>query len=162
MSILPIVKILSLLLVHSFFLLLLVALYLVTGGTFSFYWFQSFYYLFALCILLIGFSWITSSISLFIKDVSNVIGICLQFLFWLSPIFWDFDTMEAGRKMRWIMKLNPLNYIMCGYRDSFLAHQAFWSHRLFETIYFWSFTLIVLLLGVFTYKKLRPHFGDVL
>jgi len=159
MSILPIVSILTSLYLHAIFLLIFFILMGITGIGFTLYWFQSIYYLFATAILLLGFAWITASLSLFIKDVSNIIGILLQIGFWISPIFWSLDTFPP--KYRLLLELNPLSYVMEGYRKSFIYGQPFWNDwRGF--IYYWSFTLIILLVGMVTYKKLRPHFGDVI
>lgn len=159
MSLLPVVNILTGLYIHAIFLVILVGMLLVSGIPFTLYWFQSIYYLFATAVLLLGIAWISASLSLFVKDVGNVIGVILQIGFWVSPIFWSLDTFPKG--YRFLLELNPLSYVMEGYRKSFLYGQPFWND-LHGLVYFWSFTLVVLLLGVYTYKKLRPHFGDVI
>jgi lipopolysaccharide transport system permease protein/teichoic acid transport system permease protein len=107
----------------------------------------------------LGFAWIAASLSLFIKDVGNVIGVIIQIGFWVSPIFWSLDTFP--KNYRFILEMNPFTYLIEGYRKSFLDGQPFWNDPK-GFIYFWSFTLVVLLVGVITYKKLRPHFGDVI
>lgn len=159
MSVLPIVNILTGLYIHAIFLGILVLMLLFSGVPFTFYWFQSIYYLFATAALLLGLAWIAASLSLFIKDVGNIIGIILQIGFWISPIFWSLDTFPKG--YRFLLELNPVSYLMEGYRKSFLYSQPFWND-LKGFAYFWIFTSVVLLVGVFTYKKLRPHFGDVI
>lgn len=158
MSLLPVVNILTGLYIHGIFLAILVAILLLSGIPFTLYWFQAGYYLLATAILLLGVAWIAASLSLFIKDVTNIIGIIIQIGFWTSPIFWSLNTFPAN--FRVLLQLNPLSYVMEGYRKSFLYAQPFWSDPI-GFAYFWSFTLIVLLIGVVTYKTLRPHFGDV-
>ena len=159
MSILPVVSILSLLFVHAVFLFLLVGVFLLSGVHFSFYWFQFLYYLFALCVLILGVSWITASVNLFIKDTKNVISVMLQIGFWVSPIFWEIKSYPE--RYRPLIKLNPLYYIMTGYRNSFLYHRPFWLDER-GTASFWIITLAVLGIGLFVYRKLRPYFGDVI
>jgi ABC-type polysaccharide/polyol phosphate export permease len=61
----------------------------------------------------------------------------------------------------WIIKLNPVVYIIDGYRNSMIYHVWFW-HDLGSSIYFWLITGIIFVLGGLTFKKLRPHFADVL
>ncbi|WP_346295511.1 ABC transporter permease [Rhodopseudomonas sp. P1] len=158
MSLLPVVNILTGLYIHGIFLVILVAILLLSGIPFTLYWFQAGYYLLATAILLLGVAWIAASLSLFIKDVTNIIGIIIQIGFWTSPIFWSLNTFPAN--FRVLLQLNPLSYVMEGYRKSFLYAQPFWNDPI-GFAYFWSFTLIVLLIGVVTYKTLRPHFGDV-
>lgn len=159
MSILPVVGIISTFFNHLIFVIILFAIYMVSGIPLSLYWFQALYYIFAASMLIVGLSWITSSLSLFFKDVSNVIAILLQLGFWLSPIFWDIDSFPVKYKI--FVKLNPLYYVMAGYRNSFLNDIPFWSDT-YSMVYFWLFTGVVWTTGAFTYKRLRPHFGEVI
>lgn len=159
MAVLPIVNILTSLYLHIIFLILLVIVLLLSGISFSIFWFQSIYYLFATSILLLGLAWISASISPFVKDVGNIIGVILQIGFWISPIFWSLETLP--KSYRFLAELNPVSYLLEGYRKSFLYGQPFWNDPIGFS-YFWSFTLVILAIGVYTYKKLRPHFGDVL
>jgi ABC-type polysaccharide/polyol phosphate export permease len=125
----------------------------------SFCAFQLIYYLVALFLLLLGLGWITSSTSLFVQDVSNVVSIIAQFGFWFTPIIWNIDRIPV--KYQWIIKLNPMCYIVNGYRDSLIYKIPFWS-KPYETLYFWFFTVTVLLIGVVVFRRLKPHFGEVI
>lgn len=158
-SILPVVSILSSFYVHLIFVGILLMLFFISHVPCTIFWFQAPYYLFATSILLLGLAWITASISLFIKDIENVVGVVLQIGFWISPIFWDLKTYPS--KYRFLLELNPLTYVLEGYRKSFLYGEPFWRD-LRGFLFFWSFTIIVLGIGMVTYKKLRPHFGDVI
>lgn len=158
MSILPIVTILSNFYVHLIFLGLLIVILFLSNVPFSLFWFQSIYYLFATFVLLIGLAWLTASINLFVKDIKNVLSVTMQIGYWVSPIFWDIESYPE--KYQYLMKLNPFYYIIYGYRQSFLNQKFFWDD-MNSMIYYWSFTFIVLSMGLFTYKKLRPQFGDV-
>lgn len=159
MALLPIVNLLSCLYLHIIFLGILVVILLFSGIPLTLYWFQSLYYLFATSMLLLGVGWITASLSLFIKDIGNIIGVALQIGFWISPIFWSPDTFPE--EYRFLLQLNPVSYVMEGYRKSFLYGQPMWND-MSGFFYYWSITLCILALGYFTYKKLRPHFGDVI
>lgn len=159
MSILPVVSLLSMIFLHFIFLAILFVVFALHGVSFSIYWFQAAYYLFALCCLLLGLSWTLGSIGLFIQDVKNMTGIILQIGFWISPIFWDIETYpEAYRPY---IRLNPLVYIMEGYRNSFLFQRSLFEHWE-AALYFWSVTFVMLVIGFYSYKKLRPSFGDVI
>ena len=159
MAVLPVVNILTGLYIHAIFIAILVVTLLVNDVPFTLYWFQAIYYLFATTALLLGLAWIAASLSLFVKDVGNIVGVIVQIGFWISPIFWSLDSFPKG--YRFLLELNPITYVMEGYRKSFLYGQAFWNDPK-GFVYFWSFTLVILIIGVFTYKKLRPHFGDVI
>ena len=158
-SVLPVVNILTAMYIHAIFIAILAVMLLVSGIPFTLYWFQSIYYLFAAAVFLLGLTWIAASISLFVKDVGNVIGVVLQIGFWISPIFWSLNTFP--KNYRFLLELNPASYLLEGYRKSFIYAQPFWGDAK-GFVYFWTVTLVILLIGVFTYKKLRPHFGDVI
>jgi len=159
LSILPIVKILSALVPHLFFILIAILIAWFHGFAPSIYTLQIFYYLFAMVALLLGFGWMTSSTSIFVKDVSKVVSIVVQFGFWLTPIFWNISMIP--QKYQWIVKLNPVFYIISGYRDSLVSKIPFWSHP-FGSLYYWVFTALVLFCGIAIFVKLRPHFAEVI
>ena len=159
MSVLPVVNIITGLYIHAIFIAILVGMLLVSGVRFTLYWFQAVYYLFAAAVFLLGLAWIAASVSLFVKDVSNVISVALQIGFWISPIFWSPSTFP--KEYRLVLELNPASYLIEGYRKSFLYAQPFWSD-VNGFVYFWTVTFVILLMGVYTYRRLRPHFGDVI
>ncbi|HPZ07224.1 MAG TPA: ABC transporter permease [Candidatus Eremiobacteraeota bacterium] len=158
-SLLPIIRILSALFIHLFFILIIFIMFLIYGYIPAIYNLQVLYYLFATIILVTGLSWIASSMVIFIRDLTQVIGVILQFLFWLTPIMWSLKMIP--KRLFWIFKLNPLYYIIEGYRDSFIYNIWFWEHMKLS-LYFWSFTIFIFLSGALIFRKLRPHFADVL
>ncbi len=158
-SILPLVKILSALGVHLILLGLLVVAFILSGYRPSFYWLQLPYYLLCSLFLLLGLSWLTSSIRVFVPDMAEIIGVVVQFGFWLTPIFWSFNLIPE--KYHWLIKFNPMVYIVQGYRDTFIHQRWFWEKPQ-DTLQFICIAALLLGLGVLVFKRLRPHFGDVL
>lgn len=158
-SILPIIKILSALMVHFFFIGVLVVMFWVYGYPPKLYNLQVIYYLFATICLVVGFSWLTSSLIIFLKDVGQIIAMMMQFGFWVTPIFWSLNMVPES--YRWLLVLNPAYYIVEGYRDSFIYGQWFWQQPGL-TLYFWVVTSIIFVIGALAFKKLRVHFADVL
>ncbi len=157
-SILPLVKILSEYLLHGIVVIVMIVILLLNRVYPSFYWFQFFYYSFATGMLLLGLSWFSSAVNLFFPDINNIITIFLRFFFYLTPIFWQIEMFPE--KFHWVLKLNPMYYIVAGYRDSFLFHRGFWCEPML-TLYFWGVTLISLAIGIAVFSKLKPHFADV-
>ena len=158
-SILPIIKILSALFVHLFFIGILTLIFLGYGHIPTIYYLQVFYYLFAMLVLVLGLSWITSSLIIFFRDVGQIVAMFLQFGFWLTPIFWSVELIPE--KYHTIIKLNPFYYIIDGYRNSFIYETWFWEQGIL-TIYFWIITSLIFILGAVLFRRLRPHFADVL
>lgn len=161
-SVLPIVKIISAFYVHIFFAFLLVVLSAIFGYMPHIYMLQAVYYTGAATVLVLGLSYITASTVVFFRDLSQIISILLQFGMWLTPIMWNMGTMGIENELvQRMFKLNPMYYIVNGYRDSFINKVWFWEHQGW-TIYFWMVTLGVCALGTLTFKKLEKHFADVL
>lgn len=158
-AILPIVKTISSLYVHLFFLLFIFILLIFYNYPLSVYNLQVFYYLFLNIMLILGLSWLFSAFSVFFKDTLQVINLILQIGFWATPIFWSTEFLP--KNYLFIAKLNPMFYIVQGYRDSFIYHNWFWERPL-STIYFLALTIIIFITGAIVFRKLRPHFADVL
>ncbi len=158
-ELLPTVKIVSALFVHVFFLIVIFVVYAAYGYFPSLYNLQLVYYLFCSIILTLGLSFLTSSIVLFFKDLNQIIAIVLQIGFWFTPIGWPV-TMLSGFWAT-LFKMNPMFYIVQGFRDSFVDHILFYE-RPYATLYFWVLCLAILTLGIVAFRKLKPHFSDVL
>ena len=93
-------------------------------------------------------------------SVPEIVAIALQIGMWATPIMWSFTRVE-GHKIAVLFKLNPLYYIVTGYRESLFDHRFFWQDT-GMTIYFWAVTLLLFAFGTFVFKRLKPHFADVL
>lgn len=158
-KILPTTKLLSNLYTHLFFIAVTFILTSLYGYTPTLYSLQIIYYLFALIVFISGITWITASLQPFFTDLTQLIGVVLQVLMWGTPILWNVEMLSPT--LQTIFKLNPLYYIVIGYRNSFYGEVWFWETPTL-TIYFWVFTLVLLLIGSHIYNKLRPHFSDVL
>ena len=158
-QILPVIKLISSLVTHMVFIIILVVLLLIQGIPITIYSFQFIYYLFCFSMLALGISWLVSSLNVFIRDVGQIVALLLQIGFWVSAIFWDINMFSEKIQM-WLM-LNPFIYVVQGYRDSFISGIGFW-HQGAYNLYFWGVTLITLLGGAFVFRKLRPQFADVL
>lgn len=158
-STLPIIKILTALFVHLFFILVIFVFFGVYNISLSLHCFQVFYYLFSIIVLLLGLSWLTSALVVFLKDVGPIVATVLQFGFWMTPIFWSIEMIP--KNFHTIIKLNPVFYVIEGYRDAFIHHVWFWERTLYSC-YFWGITGIIFVTGALVFTRLRPHFADVL
>lgn len=158
-SILPMVKAISALFVHVFFVAVAMVIAALYGIFPSVYTLQIFYYFIALFIFSLAIIYGTSAIVIFFRDLSQIISIILQVGIWTVPIMWNISIVNE--KYRWIFHINPMYYIVDGYRNSIYNHVWFWSD-LRDTVYFWGVTLVLFALGSWIFKRLKPHFADVL
>lgn len=161
--ILPAVKITAALFVHLFFVLFTLFLYIVYRRFPGLYALQLVYYSACVCVLVLALSYTTCAVAVFFRDLTHMITILLQVGVWLTPIMWDFQDMglASGSLAARILKLNPMYYIVAGYRDSLVDGKWFWERPLL-TLYFWGATLLLLLLGTRLFNRLKVHFADVL
>ena len=158
-SILPLVEIGSALIIHLALVGFLVFAFLLYGYMPTIYWLQLPFYILCSIVLLLGLSWLTSAIRVFVKDIGNFIGVLMQIGFWATPIFWSMDMIP--QKHQWILKINPAFYIVDGYRNTFINGAWFWQDSNLA-LYYFGLTFVCLALGALVFKRLRPHFGDVL
>ena len=162
-SVLPVVKIISALFVHAFFVVFSLVLCSLYGYTPSLATLQIFYYSLCTFMFTLGLVYATSAIVVFFRDLTQIISIFLQVGVWLTPIMWIVENtpLQGHPIIMKILKLNPMYYIVSGYRDTFLMKTWFWEHAGW-TIYFWVFTILCFVFGGWVFKRLRIHFADVL
>lgn len=158
-SILPIIKIIAATFIHVFFLGVLLVVAALYGYYPTVYTIQLAYYSFCLFMFVLALCYTTCSIVVFFKDLTQIIGILLQIGIWASPILWNIDA--APKEWVMILKLNPLVYIVNGYRSA-IYERSWFFEDFFSTMYFWIVTVVLFGIGVAVFKRLKVHFADVL
>lgn len=159
-EILPVVKVMSSIFVHLFFVSFMIIMCWIYGYAPDLYSFQLIYYIFCTFILVLGLSYITSAVVGFFKDLIQIINIGLQVGMWVTPIMWD-STTVLSPGLQVIFKLNPMYYIVDGFRDAMLGKVWFWDKPIW-TCYFWTLVVLIFGIGILIFRKLRVHFADVL
>lgn len=152
-------KIISALFVHLVFIGFLFFVTSIYGFYPTKYTVQLIYYSFCTFCLSLVLSYATCAIVIFFRDLGQIINILLQVGMWLTPIMWSYTIMPE--KYQWVLKINPMYYIVEGYRDT-VINKVWFFEKSFETIYFWIVMLLLFGLGTTIFKKLKPHFADVL
>ncbi len=158
-SILPLIKVIAAGFTHLFFAGVLLVIAACYGYLPTLYTIQVLYYTLCLFVLVLGICFMTSAVVVFFKDLQQIIGIGLQLGMWATPILWDMNMLSPT--MQKVMGINPLVYVVEGYRNSVYGNQWFFEN-VGGTIYFWSVTVLLFVLGGFVFKRLKPHFADVL
>lgn len=163
-NILPIVKIISSLFVHVFFMALLVGAYVLMGYFPGIIAIQLLYYTICMIALLLSITYFTSAISVFFKDTVQIISVFMQVGTWMTPILWNMDApdmLDSLGKFVYILKLNPMYYVVSGCRATLIDKSMFYERPML-TLYFWLFVLVMSLISRFVYRRLKPHFSDSL
>lgn len=158
-SVLPIIKIIAATFIHVFFVLVMLVIATIYGYYPTIYMIQLIYYSLCLFIFVLGLCYSTCAIMVFFKDIGQIISILLQIGMWATPILWDVNTLSPTVQM--IVKINPLVYIVNGYRTAIFEKTWFWED-FYSTMYFWIVTVVVFGVGALVFKRLKVHFSDVL
>lgn len=158
-SILPIIKVIAATFIHVFFVFLLLLVACCYGYYPTVYTLQIVYYSACLFIFVLALSYTICALVVFFKDLAQIISIALQIGMWATPIMWNIDDYKNS----WVVlfKLNPLVYIVNGYRSAIYERAWFWED-FYSTMYFWIVTVVLFGLGALVFKRLKVHFADVL
>ena len=108
-------------------------------------------------ILLIGISLLVSSITVYIRELQHFIGILLQLLFYATPIVYGLDIIPES--FRWILKINPMSYIIDGYRSIFY-YQRMPDFAGLGIVF--AISLILCIIGYLVFNKLQKRFAEEL
>lgn len=156
-SILPSIKIIG----NSFSfiaMLVITILILLVNGVFSgIYLVQLFYYLACLYVLLFGLSLLFSTLTTIIRDFQNIIQAAVRMSVYFLPVLWNVNNLPTYLVN--ILKLNPFFYIIEGFRASLLGGSWFYQD-LSYAMYFWSVSLLILLVGSKVHVKFRDQLVD--
>lgn len=158
-SILPIIKIIAATFIHGFFVLVLLVIASFYGYYPTVYTIQIFYYSACMFVFVLALCYTTCAIVVFFRDLSQIINIMLQIGMWATPILWDINKINSDWAVA--LKINPLVYIVNGYRSAVYERQWFFED-FYSTMYFWIVTVVLFGVGALVFKRLKVHFADVL
>jgi teichoic acid transport system permease protein len=158
-SILPSVTIVSNSFTFFVMLIVLIIILFINGITPNIYFIQLIYYLFCLFIFLFSFTLLFSTFSTIVRDFQSLLQTSMKMVFFLTPILWDTSKLPDFAEN--ILKLNPIYYLINGFRNTFLFKTWFFED-LASTLYFWTVTLIILFIGAKIHLKFRKRFVDYL
>lgn len=137
---------------------------LLASGVYpSLHWIQYIYYLICMIVFMFSFSLFNSTISVLVRDYQFLLQAVTRLLFFLLPIFWNISE-QLGKNhpnLLPVLKLNPIFYLIEGFRNSFLDGKWFFQDMKY-TLYFWLFTFLLLLVGSILHMKFRDKFVDFL
>ena len=105
--------------------------------------------------LLIGISFIVSSVTVYFRDLQHFISIILQLLFYATPIVYAPDSIPAN--FQWILQYNPMTYIINGYRDIFYYQQIPDFVSLLMVL---VGSIILCVIGYLIFNKLQKRFAE--
>ncbi len=66
----------------------------------------------------LGLVFILSAVEIYMRDIEHIVNFFISMLFYITPILYTPETFPDG--FSWILKINPLAYLMVSYREIFL------------------------------------------
>src|SRR5690606_35267061 len=113
--------------------------------------------------LILAISLITSTLSTIIRDVHMLLNSVLRMLLYVSGILWPLSLLEQYPPIiMTLVKMNPLYYLIEGYRAALFGTEWYFIENWEYTIYFWVVVSVLFLFGSTLHVKFRRHFIDYL
>jgi lipopolysaccharide transport system permease protein len=110
-----------------------------------------------LAMLILGISWLFSSLGVYIRDISHVVGLVITLLLFLSPIFYPISALPPIFQQ--LMLLNPLSFVIEQSRNVLI-----WGKfpPLSFLIIYWVSCMLLMWASFAWFQKTRKGFADVL
>ena len=156
-EIVPVSIFLSSLLNHLLALGLVLLVVGVYVGHFSMWMFSLPIYMVLIGLFAVGIGWIVSSLQVYLRDTAQVLSVVMTLWFWITPIFIDEQTFP--QPMRFLLRLNPLAFVVRAYRDRLLSYRY---PSLTELAILTAYAVSVFLIGGLFFRHLKRGFADVL
>ena len=107
--------------------------------------------------IVLAISIIISSICVYLRDLQHFIGVALQLLFYAAPVVYAPSTIPEN--FQWILKYNPMTYIINAYRD------IFYNQTMIEIkpiMIVFILAIMVCIIGYTIFGKLQKGFAEQL
>lgn len=159
-SIIPSFVSISKLAVNMILLAIVIVIFALMGYPPTIYYLQLPFYIIMSFIFWTLWAQLASMLAAISQDFANLVKSFITPIFWLSGILWRTETV----KTEWIqtfLNLNPVSYITRGFRDSMIYNRWFFEAPK-KLLYFVCWLLILWVLSLLSYKKLRKDIPDVL
>lgn len=108
-------------------------------------------------LITLALTFILSALTVFVRDVDHFVSVILTLGFYGTPIVYQADMLP--HKFQWILKINPMAQLIEAYRSILYYHEL----PDFMMIGIWgALSIILLIIGYFTFKKLEKSFVEEL
>lgn len=105
----------------------------------------------------IGVAFIVSSLTVYFRDLLHILGILMQLLFYATPIVYAINAVPS--QLQWIVRINPMSYLIDGYRNIFYNKTAPDFQGLLIAL---AMGIALTIIGFLIFKKLEKRFAEEL
>lgn len=146
--------------IHLCLLVIVVAIFVLSGYLPDIYFLQLPIYMVLMLFFFICWSLFASMLSSISHDFLNLVKSITTAIFWMSGILWDINNIN-NKVVHDILLFNPVTFFATGYRNVFIYKTWIWEKPQ-DLISFGIVMLVMFLLAIWTYKKLLKEIPDVL
>ena len=108
-------------------------------------------------LLALSMAMLSSSITVYLRDVEYILGIVTMAWQFLTPVMYSVD--QVPEQLMWVFNLNPMTPVIVAYRDILYYGKI---PNLGTLVHATVFGIIVLIIGVVVFGKLKRHFAEAL
>lgn len=108
-------------------------------------------------ILALGITMLSSALTVYFRDLEYILGIISMAWMYLTPIMYSQESVPD--KIKPIFNLNPISPVIMAYRDILYYKQVPDMSTLLQAV---LMGIIVLVIGCFSFSKLKRHFAEEL
>jgi lipopolysaccharide transport system permease protein len=113
-------------------------------------------------VLLCGLAWVCGAAAVYLRDIPNVVLVTTLLLFYVTPVFYSFETLESrrvGEGARSLLELNPLGVLIEAYRAVLIGEPGPSVLAVGEVA---VASVALAALGLVIFRRLEPRFADEL
>src|SRR5699024_8028193 len=147
MIIIPYFVIFSKFYIHLVILLITIVIFQFMGFYISEYYLHLLYFIFASFCLLFSISLVTSTFSTIFRDFHMFLNSTLRMLLYVSGVLWPFTFLEEHPLLVKVMKMNPIYYLIEGYRAAFFGTEWYFITEWQYSLFFWAVVLLLFCFG---------------
>lgn len=151
---------LSKLLIHICLLIIVIAIYVLSGYYPDIYYLQLPVYMLFMVLFFIVWGLFSSMLGAMSNDFLNLVKSLTTAIFWMSGILWDVNSIGI-RWLQILLYFNPVTYIATGYRNVFIYKTWFWQEPQ-QLLIFAAMFVLMAIAAVWSYRKLIKEIPDVL
>jgi teichoic acid transport system permease protein len=156
-EIMPLSTLMAAFIVHGFILVVAVAALWTLGSPPSVHLLMLPLFSAALAVLTLPLGILLAIANAAFRDVSQIVASLLTLGLWATPIFWSIESLPL--RLAWIGRLNPLDYVIQGYRYCLTGGETAAPAFLSAAI-FWPGTLALGLAALVIFRRYSRNLAD--
>ncbi len=106
-------------------------------------------------IFTLGIVFVLSAIEIYVKDIEHIVNFIISMLFYVTPILYTPEYVPE--RMRFILQLNPMAYIIEAYHDIFYYKQI---PNMYNLGIIFIISMLIFVLGHKVFRRLQKGFAE--